>query len=393
MDYSSNKMTKHLSDRELLEGIHKEISNVSTRLDTVEHSVYEWKKEITGSLQELERGVSFIEYEFEEMKGSLLTFEQRIAEIENHFEDRLTDLGNRSRRNNMILHNVQEKAEGEDCIKFVQDFIKNTMNVEVEIEAAHRTPAVRHDPSKARIIHARCLRRKDRDLLLTEGRKLLKSYTQPNGRKVFITDDLEPRTREEDKKLREKARALREEGYIAVIPLKIPRVLLYKKKDLPSSPWKTIHPKQYNVRDQEMSHAVRPGASAVNQAQIRQTVSHEKATQPIVTADETGDTAAEHGGRCGTPHLGVPRATDAADDQQDASPNSSMPQTGGATVKQNRRGPSPSSTTHGAGASADEQKRREASPSPAPTRVSDAATPRRTRWKSPKRRGRRTQMT
>ena len=303
------KSAHAMSDRELLEIIHAEIGSVNKRLDTVEQSVTEWKKETTGSLTELERGVSFIEAEFEDMKGTLFTFEQRIAELEAHIEGRLTDLGNRSRRNNIILHNVQEKAEGEDCIKFVQDFIKETMNKEVEIEAAHRTPAFRQDPSKTRIIHAKCLRRKDRDYLLTEGRKALKAYTQPNGRKVFITDDLEPQTREEDRKLREKARSLREEGYVAVIPFKVPRVLIYKRKDSPNSPWTTIHPNQHGARAKVRGGGTQVGedqTSADPQRQARQqTTPGENIRQTRSTADKSREREASS-----SPGPSIPRASE-----------------------------------------------------------------------------------
>ena len=61
-------------------------------------------------------------------------------------KDEIEDLQNRSRRNNLVFYNIPEKAEGGDCISFIQDFISQHMGLEtlcghVELERAHRTPS------------------------------------------------------------------------------------------------------------------------------------------------------------------------------------------------------------------------------------------------------------
>ena len=53
-----------------------------------------------------------------------------------------------SSRNNLVYYHVPEKAEGQECADFVQDFIATHMGLEtlcvhVEIERAHRTPTRR----------------------------------------------------------------------------------------------------------------------------------------------------------------------------------------------------------------------------------------------------------
>ena len=69
---------------------------------------------------------------------------EKLEELENEVEE----LHNTSRRNNLVYYHVPEKAEGQECADFVQDFIATHMGLEtlcvhVEIERAHRTPTRR----------------------------------------------------------------------------------------------------------------------------------------------------------------------------------------------------------------------------------------------------------
>ena len=68
---------------------------------------------------------------------------EKLEELENEVEE----LRNRSRRNNLVYYHVPEKAEGQECADFVQDFIATHMGLEtlcvhVEIERAYRTPTM-----------------------------------------------------------------------------------------------------------------------------------------------------------------------------------------------------------------------------------------------------------
>ena len=74
---------------------------------------------------------------------------EKIAEKEKleELENEVKELRNRSRRNNLVYSHVPEKAEGQECADFVQDFIATHMGLEtlcvhVEIERAHRTPTM-----------------------------------------------------------------------------------------------------------------------------------------------------------------------------------------------------------------------------------------------------------
>ena len=91
---------------------------------------------------------------------------EKLEELENEVEE----LRNRSRRNNLAYYPVPEKAEGQGCADFVQDFIAShigleTLCVHVEIERAHHTPARRaknSDKEKPRPIHVAFLRYTDK---------------------------------------------------------------------------------------------------------------------------------------------------------------------------------------------------------------------------------------
>ena len=45
-------------------------------------------------------------------------------------EREMKDLCNRSRRNNLVYYNIQEKAEGQDCVAFIKGFINTHMGLE-----------------------------------------------------------------------------------------------------------------------------------------------------------------------------------------------------------------------------------------------------------------------
>ena len=79
-------------------------------------------------------------------------------------------MANRMHRNNVVLFNVAEKAEGDEegnqgqkCVDFVKNFIKDHLKLDedIEIERAHRTPTRVNQAKtkdKPRLIHVAFLR-------------------------------------------------------------------------------------------------------------------------------------------------------------------------------------------------------------------------------------------
>ena len=116
------------------------------KLDLLDH-IYECLTTIESNsiklkemVSQIEGGLNTIKMDVEETKKST---EQKAdkARVE-ALEKEVEELRNRSRKNNLVFYNVPEKAEGKDCISFIQDLIATHMGLEmlcghIEIERAH----------------------------------------------------------------------------------------------------------------------------------------------------------------------------------------------------------------------------------------------------------------
>ena len=122
---------------------------------------------------DLQNGLGFIETEYQTQKADLEYIKSNMVSKDEmkYIKEAIVDLSNRTRRNNIVIHNVAEGQENDDIFTYVKDFVSNTVGVkDVEIEAAHRTPTSRlkqnADNPHPRIIHAKILKRSDRDEIL-----------------------------------------------------------------------------------------------------------------------------------------------------------------------------------------------------------------------------------
>ena len=147
------------------------------------------------------------------------------------------------------MYNIPEGTEGTEynCYAYVESFVKESVGLDdVEIESAHRVgnrrqPANSVDnadgaAAEPRPIIARCLRRKDRNRVLEAAPKALKGK-DVGGNAVYVSDDVEPATREKHRQLVVKMKEFREKKWLAYIPWTVPRVLKYREK--PDGPLKT----------------------------------------------------------------------------------------------------------------------------------------------------------
>jgi len=65
----------------------------------------------------MERGLNFMTADLQKVKTDLdLKADKATVEA---LKDEIEELQNRSRRNNLVLYNIPEKAEGSDCISFI----------------------------------------------------------------------------------------------------------------------------------------------------------------------------------------------------------------------------------------------------------------------------------
>ena len=123
--------------------------------------------------------------------------------------------------------------------RLMEQFLLKELGLKVEVDAAHRTNSrVQNDSdNRPRLIHVRCLRREDRDRILKAAPAKLRGR-KFNGESVFVTDDIDPETREDHKRLVVKMKEMREvKKYFAFVPWSVPRVTRYKEgrhdSDLP----------------------------------------------------------------------------------------------------------------------------------------------------------------
>ena len=111
----------------------------------------------------------------------------------------------------------------------MERFLFKELGVNVEVEAAHRTNRKDDDENNPRLIHARILRRDARDQVLKAAPSKLRQR-KFKGNSVFITDDIDPTTRIQHKKLLPILKDMREnKRFFAFIPWSVPRVIKYKE--------------------------------------------------------------------------------------------------------------------------------------------------------------------
>ena len=201
------------------------------RIDNVEKKV----TELQNHMEDIDQGVSFIETEFQEQKDKIAKVkEESISKKELELiKKEIIDLSNRSRGNNVVLHNIPEGVENDlGCENYVLKFLKETVGMDEipDIEVAHRSGRFgqqKDGDEKSPIprrIHVRCFRRPDRDKILVAAVKALKN----NVNKYFVTDDVHPYTRAVHKQLVPVMRDMRQKNWYAYIPWSVPRVVKYR---------------------------------------------------------------------------------------------------------------------------------------------------------------------
>ena len=180
----------------------KVLDKINERLGKIEYDI----KDIKGNVAKLEEGLNSVDSDVAEIKQDLekKAEKEKLEELENGVEG----LRNRSRRNNLVFYNVPEKAEGQDCAEFIQDFIATYMGLKticgrVEIERAHRTPTRRaktSDKKKPRPIHVAFLRYTDKVKIPSNAAARLKDNLF-QGNVIVIGADFAKRTQERRKEL------------------------------------------------------------------------------------------------------------------------------------------------------------------------------------------------
>lgn len=227
-------------DESKLDFIIKQLTSIAGKLDIQNARINAVEKQLSDKetrICDLERGLSHVEeelmarqVEIDDMKSHMVNKKEFLV-----VKKKLVDLSNRSRRNNIVVHGLDEKDGGFEDDNSLKDavhtILRDNLGIhrEIAIERIHRTPAKKNPAKlKPRMVHAKILNWADRDDIIRKAPKALKST------KYFITDDIDPVSRKEEDILKIKMRKMREDGKLAFIPFVIPRVLKYKDPESPS---------------------------------------------------------------------------------------------------------------------------------------------------------------
>ena len=168
-----------------------------SKLSLIIEKMSSTEKEICALKEKVDNLESFANSaskEIQDLRDEVQQKNKQIEDLETIFH-KVDDLENRSKRNNLVIWNIPERAEeGKSCEEFVKEFIGNHMNMPnaeaIEIERAHRTPPSRSfgNSMKPRPIHVKFLRYGNRQMVLknaklhTEEKKY--SYPMMSQRKL-----------------------------------------------------------------------------------------------------------------------------------------------------------------------------------------------------------------
>ena len=206
-------------------------------------------EQINTDLTDLKSNMQFMDTTIENLKA---TVEEKVEKgvFQKFQEDvnrKIDDLTNRSMRNNMVFWNIPEKAEaGIGCKTLLYNILERQFELEyardIVIERAHRTKIILEDGSimNPRLIHAKLLNWEDKEFLLKIGPSRLKRNNYGFGVKIYVSDDVTKKVREDRKILRTRYLPdIRQKPgvKVAFIPFQVPARIQYKEGDS----WKFIY--------------------------------------------------------------------------------------------------------------------------------------------------------
>lgn len=176
--------------KELMEAtgqLKKELSDfrgeMSNRLGVIETDM----KEMTQRMDKTEHRVT----EMEEFSADAREVLSHTLDLQEHLQKRLADLEARSRRNNIRIHGIEEGAEKDDMLGFVECFIKTELALPdnpLGIQRCHRSLAAKPPQgANPRSIVLCFLEFKTKELVLQSAWK--KRLIQYKGKRVFFEQD------------------------------------------------------------------------------------------------------------------------------------------------------------------------------------------------------------
>ena len=166
---------------------------------------------LTKHIEDIKESLQFTE---NELNTKILKVEQNLENETTMIKEKLRDLEDRTRRNNLRIDGVNEsvKETWDETEEKVMKILKNNLGITtaVKIERAHRAGKIRLNSKRPRTIVIKILDYKDKTNILRNTHKL-------KGTGIFINEDFSRETIEKRKKLWVDVLQLREQGKYAVL--------------------------------------------------------------------------------------------------------------------------------------------------------------------------------
>ena len=156
-----------------------------------------------------------LRFDMNTMKDTVDKLQKQLTEA----SEKVDELENRSRRNNVVIFNLPEGTEGPDCATYVKKLLKDCKIDQVAIQRAHRSGPSRQpghgQPQKPRPIHVGFLHYPEKE----RCRKALIEHfkKKEEGPKLFVSNDFSVRVQQMRREKIPELRRLRANGQQAVL--------------------------------------------------------------------------------------------------------------------------------------------------------------------------------
>lgn len=217
----------------------QKLDDLLTKMD----ALLEAKNDMLTKLNKLEKIQGSLAKDVDGLKESLQQSQQKVEEKADRTDvdklrQKMEDLENRSKRNNIVIWGVEEGSEKDHSS--MEEFIdaaifQGLMNLgkNIEVMRAHRTNIHQDDssPPKPRPIHIYLLRYTDKVFILKSAASKLKDNKYKNSQ-LFVSDDVSKTVRKERAELRKEylpTVKAKPNVQFAFIPWSVPAQILYKE--------------------------------------------------------------------------------------------------------------------------------------------------------------------
>lgn len=185
----ADKMAKDISS------IYALLRETSESQDTKLNAIQSATRAVEAKLSDIATRLSDVESRIDFLEDANKTLEENPPATKSEVEllrQKLDDLENRNRRNNLRFVGFPEGCEGQDAATFLSDAIPQLLNIDfprgLDIDRAHRALTRRKpDDQPPRAIVARFLRFQDRERIMEAARRLGKLSW--DGHRVMIFPD------------------------------------------------------------------------------------------------------------------------------------------------------------------------------------------------------------